>query len=185
MNDGTKANSLLNSTGKQRFLRLSSYCSISFLHREPLVPWKKSTTLPTVKWRLPLTQISSPVKKGENEPKRGRRRGCTTRPEFNRFQLCSTYSRPVLAWIALGLVVVVNTLTNRSISESLIVPDCGWFLLENPKCKRVSVYYVPASLSPRQPKLNGRNRRRSHWPFSASELTEKEMDKSGGLSIQN
>ena len=146
---------------------------------------KKSTTLPTVKWRLPLTQISSPVKKGENEPKRGRRRGCTTRPEFNRFQLCSTYSRPVLAWIALGLVVVVNTLTNRSISESLIVPDCGWFLLENPKCKRVSVYYVPASLSPRQPKLNGRNRRRPHWPFSASELTQKEMDKSGGLSIQN
>ena len=146
---------------------------------------KKSTTLPTVKWRMPLTQISSPVKKGENEPKRGRRRGCTTRPEFNRFQLCSTYSRPVLAWIALGLVVVVNTLTNRSISESLIVPDCGWFLLENPKYKRVSVYYVPASLSPRQPKLNGRNRRRPHWPFSASELTQKEMDKSGGLSIQN
>ena len=32
---------------------------------------KKSTTLPTVKWRLPLTQISSPVKKGENEPKGG------------------------------------------------------------------------------------------------------------------
>ena len=30
----------------------------------------KNITLPTVKCRLPLTQISSPVKKGENEPKR-------------------------------------------------------------------------------------------------------------------
>ena len=83
------------------------------------------------------------------------------RPEFNRFQLCSTYSMPVLAWTALEFVVLINTPTNRSISESLIVPHYGWFLLENLKCKRVSLY-VTASLSPRQPKLNGRNRRRSH-----------------------
>ena len=58
-----------------------------------------------------LTHISSPVKKGENEPKRGGggvvgERGRTTRPEFNRFQLCVTYSRPVLACIALGVVVL-------------------------------------------------------------------------------